>query len=497
MQLSFGLTPFASWFDASEIPLGQASLLPFVTLFPLLTRGTIRINYDSNSILVGSLKDDILNGGPEDNIIIGLLGNDRLFGQGGNDLLLGGWGNDILDGGTGNNILSSQYGNDLFVFNNDGSFDLILDYQENSDRFILENGLTFSQLGITQLENDTQIRYLGNPQPIALLKNTDTSDLSVDDFLTTTPIPLFDSLIVFGDSLSDPGNLFDVTGFFPPSPPYFDGRFSNGLIWTDYIIDQLEFNDDQTFNFAFGGATTGNDNGLEPLLEDLTGLSLDLPGLRDEVDQYLQSLGTDAADEDGLYVIWAGANDLFNLPSNPENIPEFLNTSVENIGIAITTLAKQGADTFLVPNLPNLGLLPRNNTDEALSRQAELLSNSFNHNLASTLDSLEKSLPIDIIPVDIFELTEELINFPEDFRYTNVTDQLIEQNLTNDPGFFWWDQQHPTTTVHALLADVFQSTLYEAGYLVNGEVIDPLVNSESMVTTPLTSSNLSNFELIS
>ena len=37
----------------------------------------------------------------------------------------------------------------------------------------------------------------------------------------------FTSVIAYGDSLSDNGNLYQVAGR-PPSPPYFNGRFSNG-----------------------------------------------------------------------------------------------------------------------------------------------------------------------------------------------------------------------------------------------------------------------------
>ena len=40
---------------------------------------------------------------------------------------------------------------------------------------------------------------------------------------------IFSELVVFGDSLSDTGNLYAASGGFPPSPPYFDGNFSNGL----------------------------------------------------------------------------------------------------------------------------------------------------------------------------------------------------------------------------------------------------------------------------
>lgn len=36
-----------------------------------------------------------------------------------------------------------------------------------------------------------------------------------------------DQLYVFGDSLSDTGNTYKATqGIIPPSPPYFQGRFS-------------------------------------------------------------------------------------------------------------------------------------------------------------------------------------------------------------------------------------------------------------------------------
>lgn len=38
-------------------------------------------------------------------------------------------------------------------------------------------------------------------------------------------------LWVLGDSLSDPGNVFELTGGErPASPPYFMGRFSNGFV---------------------------------------------------------------------------------------------------------------------------------------------------------------------------------------------------------------------------------------------------------------------------
>ena len=44
----------------------------------------------------------------------------------------------------------------------------------------------------------------------------------------------FEQIVVFGDSLSDNGNQYKNTGQ-PPSPPYYNGRFSNGPTWSRVI----------------------------------------------------------------------------------------------------------------------------------------------------------------------------------------------------------------------------------------------------------------------
>lgn len=46
----------------------------------------------------------------------------------------------------------------------------------------------------------------------------------------------FSQFYVFGDSLSDTGNVFNASGgLIPPDPPYSQGRFSNGDIWVDFV----------------------------------------------------------------------------------------------------------------------------------------------------------------------------------------------------------------------------------------------------------------------
>lgn len=77
--------------------------------------------------------------------------------------------------------------------------------------------------------------------------------LPVEPFEASTSNLNFSKIYVFGNSLSDPGNIYNATSFvqwfdglfgleipvLPPSPPYFEGRYSNGPIWIDYLAEDL------------------------------------------------------------------------------------------------------------------------------------------------------------------------------------------------------------------------------------------------------------------
>src|SRR4051794_29760433 len=69
-------------------------------------------------------------------------------------------------------------------------------------------------------------------------------------------------IVAFGDSLSDPGNLFLATGGAQPPAPYFQGHFSNGVTWVERLSGApLNFftyapGRPGSVDFAFGGART-------------------------------------------------------------------------------------------------------------------------------------------------------------------------------------------------------------------------------------------------
>lgn len=248
----------------------------------------------------------------------------------------------------------------------------------------------------------------------------------------------FNQVVGFGDSLTDVHNLYVATGgLLPPSPPYFDGRLSNGPLWIEHLATYLglptvKANLDGGLDYAYAGAKSGS--GFT---------SLFIPNLLKQVDNYL-TLHTPAPDD--LIVIWAGANDLLDGVSD-------VGGPVANVASAVETLAAAGGRQFLVANLPPLGKTP----DHVGMPEEEMLdqqSVAFNQLLSLALDGLEASLNVDIHRLDAFNLYEVLLTDPAAYGFTNTMDPAVNENgeVVPDPsGYLFWDGIHPTAEAHALL----------------------------------------------
>ncbi|HEY9665653.1 MAG TPA: autotransporter outer membrane beta-barrel domain-containing protein, partial [Coleofasciculaceae cyanobacterium] len=66
----------------------------------------------------------------------------------------------------------------------------------------------------------------------------------------------FNRMYVFGDSTSDTGNVFNASGRVLPPFPYFNGRFSNGWNWVDYLAQDLNLNPTPYTEFTPGVSPT-------------------------------------------------------------------------------------------------------------------------------------------------------------------------------------------------------------------------------------------------
>ncbi len=250
----------------------------------------------------------------------------------------------------------------------------------------------------------------------------------------------YDEIYVFGDSLSDVGNLFNATGI-PPSPPYFEGRASNGPLWVEYLANNLGAT---STNLAFGGAYTGTNNIFTSGMHSL-------PGLQQQINGFTAT--NTSADPNALYVLWAGANDYLYAGITDPTVP------VNNLSTAVSSLADYGAKNIMVVNLPDLGKLPLRNVDSQISSGLNALTEAHNLGLAANLDSLSQKSDINIIPVDVNSLFNEVITAPGEFGFTNVTDSCLSVACANPDEFLFWDDIHPTTTAHELVGELAVSAL--------------------------------------
>ncbi|WP_293211437.1 MULTISPECIES: DUF4347 domain-containing protein [unclassified Microcoleus] len=146
---------------------------------------------EGNDTLLGHLGDDTLCGGQGDDylrgdrnndLIDGGAGNDRIYGGEDDDTLIGCEGDDVLSGDLGNDSLIGGLGIDRFLLYNDSGIDTIADFEDGKDLLILGNGMTFSQLAITQSNGITQIGFAATGQVFASLIGVSSTQINAADF---------------------------------------------------------------------------------------------------------------------------------------------------------------------------------------------------------------------------------------------------------------------------------------------------------------------------
>ncbi len=262
----------------------------------------------------------------------------------------------------------------------------------------------------------------------------------------------FSSLVVFGDSLSDVGNIASATLGIYPGSAYYNNRFSNGPVWVESLSVDLGLGAIQRStaggnDFAYGGAQTTGTGGFNGIF---------IHDVDEQVDQFLSSRSVDPG---SLFVVYACANDFFNGQTN-------VNSPVTSLMDDIGRLVAAGARQLLVPNLPLLGETPSYQGDPTLAEQINLRSEQFNAALDSALDGLAAgNADLMFYRLDVAGLFADAIADPAAFGLTNVTDSAAPgltpgtssydtSRIVPSPNeYLFWDDVHPTATVHAILAE--------------------------------------------
>src|SRR5471030_905967 len=151
------------------------------------------------------------------------------------------------------------------------------------------------------------------------------------------PAQAYDQLYVFGDSLSDTGNIGRWT-FDSSSHQLYDE------ILAQNIGTPLTPSSKGGLNYAEGGGVA------------VPGLDSDYT-TQDQVKNYLAATGG-RADPNGLYIHWIGGNDLAAAALNPLKALDIATNSATQAAAQVNELLKAGAGTVIVPTVPNIGLTP-------------------------------------------------------------------------------------------------------------------------------------------
>lgn len=311
----------------------------------------------------------------------------------------------------------------------------------------------------------------------------------------------FSSIVVFGTSLSDPGNAFTllthpIAGFtyvgnvsqnkppydaldesLVPDAPYAKGghHFTNGATWIEQLAQERGFaanvgpafqsNSSQAHNYAVGGARATN--------------YPDRVNLPQQVQAFMTDVGS-VAPADALYVVEIGGNDLRDAmvafstvfqATQDQNQAAFaaqgvITEALNGIASNIQVLYAAGARKFLVWNAARIDMVPAvTSLGPGATFVAGGLTDGFNQGLVQNVLTPLGNLPgIQIARLDIATHMASMIGEPGNFGLTNVTAPCVTPNIPpftcqRPDSYFFWDGIHPTKAIHAIISQLAADVL--------------------------------------
>jgi len=300
--------------------------------------------------------------------------------------------------------------------------------------------------------------------------------------------PQFSKMFVFGDSLSDQGNFASVS----TNPLFKPGFSTNGKFAVEYIADEfgLEL---QMSNHLVAG--------VENDLELITGTNYAVSGARTvpghsnntpaQVASFMAK-HEENAPSDALYVVFVGGNDvveasyttryrsdleeLFDPTITEKEVRTRLRNSVNSIiELIVQPLIDAGARNIVVVDAPPAQNTPfvTFNQPEERAENTERAVTFYNKKLKEAIDAVELQNDMNIVYYQgLSEVGNEgfqtttpcVINFlgipgadpsisPLGGVFTTAP-HLYDTTCTlpDAPGFFYYDEFHPTTAIHELIA---------------------------------------------
>ena len=335
--------------------------------------------------------------------------------------------------------------------------------------------------------------------------------ISLGSYGTEEPIRL-KRVVVFGDSLADTGNTWQLTrylngvgdkpwfydelfstgwrwlpmgrivGITPPQG-YYHGRFSNGPLAGELLMDMLGMDasdPDAMQNLAFGGSWTVSSRRF---LSSWASMTWDssvstpewishlvgghakwlLPSATEIVDWYLRR--NPVLDDETMYILESGANDYQNLYWD-------VDTLVEEQASIMRRLIEAGARHISWGTLPNLTFTPCFKGSKNIERVEGLL-HQHNQKIIDAKNALVLEYPeVKITFIDGYTAMQLFFDNADSFGFAvkdkgctniNIPGCPLEGGVSIQKGdgmtvcsnpdeYFFWDSMHPTTRAYEHMA---------------------------------------------
>lgn len=308
-----------------------------------------------------------------------------------------------------------------------------------------------------------------------------------------------EDFVIFGDSLSDTGNRFFDSGAMNtppyalaaseglvPSLPYAIGgpTYTNGKVWVQHVVKSLGRGgaaqaalrrNGIAANYAYSGARASNDAPLP---------SNGNRNLGDQVDQYIADTGAGAISPETVHIIFIGGNDIAGAllvafgGFNPAPVIVNAINSMFNNALALGTA---GARRFLIVTAPNPGLIPAFGGNPAAIFGGAQFATAFNCAVVGTgpsrpfcppqppgvptvADALRGLFGAEVEVFDAQGLFDNISANPGLYGLTNTSEPCIRPfqppyQCENSAEYLYWDNIHPTATVHEILGNAVIAAL--------------------------------------
>ncbi|GAA5825875.1 hypothetical protein JCM3770_003087 [Rhodotorula araucariae] len=281
------------------------------------------------------------------------------------------------------------------------------------------------------------------------------------------------TIFAFGDSYSWNGYspFLGVNNF-----PGYGATSSGGYNWLQFLTT-LGSRPINLYDLAASGATTNNSvvSSAAVDLVNQVGLWNDwfAPGTGEAITTAQAAWETNST----LFTVWIGINDVGNGYLQGQDFTASLPAVFESYTRAIASLYTGGARNFLILGVPPTWRTPlvQSYGPQAVATYGNYVS-QYNTELARLVGEFRTAYPDARFALfDTVPFFNQILDNPANYGIADATTACTAYaTLYNQPAialpactwpmsaYFWWNNYHPTWTVHKLLASVLAQTLVPA-----------------------------------